>query len=49
VPDVAPLQRLAGLAAQVPEAADAALRQTVAAVALRARIELARHGDVISR
>lgn len=37
------LQRLADLAGNVPVAADPALRQAVADVALRARIELARH------
>jgi len=37
-----PLARLVLLAAEVPEAADPALRAAVAAIVLRARIELAR-------
>lgn len=44
--DLAALRHLAELAADVPEAADPALRQAVADVALRARIELARHETV---
>jgi hypothetical protein len=36
------LQRLADLAAALPEAADPALREAVGAIALRARVELAR-------
>lgn len=39
------LGRLAQLAASVPQAGDPALQAAVAAVVLRARIELARHGD----
>lgn len=44
--DESGLGRLASLAAQVPEAADPALREVVAAVTLRVRVELARHGSV---
>jgi hypothetical protein len=43
------LGRLAALTEQVPEAADPALREAVAAVTLRARVELARHGSVTGR
>ncbi len=41
--DLAALRRLAALAVDVPDAADPGLRQAVAEVALRVRIELARH------
>ncbi len=41
--DLGALRRLATLAADIPHAADPELRQAVAEVALRARIELARH------
>ena len=44
--DPATLQRLADLAGNVPQAADPALRQAVGEVALRARIELARHQTI---
>ncbi|CAH2599713.1 conserved protein of unknown function [Rhodovastum atsumiense] len=48
-PDPGALRRLAALAGQVPLAADPALRDIVAAVTLRARVELARrHANVIS-
>ena len=40
--DSAALDRLAALVEHCPEAADPALRATLAAVALRARVELAR-------
>ena len=40
--DTAALDRLATLVAHCPEAADPALRATLAAVALRAKVELAR-------
>jgi hypothetical protein len=43
-PDRASLHRLAALADQVPEAADPALAALVGAIAVRARVELARHG-----
>jgi hypothetical protein len=39
----AALHRLAGLARAVPPAADPALRQAVAAIVLRSRVELARY------
>ena len=42
-PGAARLQALAGLADAVPEAADPRLRDVVASIALRARIELARY------
>ncbi len=42
--DPAALDRLAALVAHCPDAADPALRGTLAAVALRARVELARRG-----
>jgi hypothetical protein len=45
-PDRGALQRLAALAADLPDAANPALRQAVAEVALRARIELARHETI---
>ena len=45
-PDPEALHRLAALAADVPDAADPALRQAVAEVALRARVELARHETI---
>jgi hypothetical protein len=38
------LERLAGLAEQIPDAADPGLREAVAAIALRARVEVARYG-----
>jgi hypothetical protein len=38
------LSRLAGLAAEVPEAADPRVRDAVAAIAVRARVEVARYG-----
>jgi hypothetical protein len=38
------LARLAGMAAEVPDAADPRLRDAVAAIALRARVEAARYG-----
>jgi len=44
-PDAARLARLAGLAAEMPEAADPRLRDAVAAIALRARVEAARYGS----
>jgi hypothetical protein len=47
-PDAAALHRLAELAADVPDAADPGLRQAVADVALRARVELARHEIITS-
>jgi hypothetical protein len=40
--DEAELTRLASLSAEVPVASDPALRQAVAAIALRASVELAR-------
>jgi hypothetical protein len=40
------LRQLAALAGQVPQAADPALREAVAAVTLRVRVELARHESV---
>jgi len=40
--DEAELARLASLSAEVPVASDPALRQVVAAIALRASVELAR-------
>jgi hypothetical protein len=43
-PGAARLARLAGLAAGVPDAADPRLREAVAAIALRARVEAARYG-----
>jgi hypothetical protein len=43
-PDAARLARLTGMAAEVPEAADPRLRDAVAAIALRARVEAARYG-----
>lgn len=42
--DPEPLARLAGLAEQVPAAADPRLREAVAAIVLRARVELAKRG-----
>jgi len=42
-PDEAALRRLATLATDVPAAADPLLRQAIAEVVLRARVELARH------
>ena len=42
--DPGDLARLAGLAASAPTAASPALRATLAAISLRARIELARRG-----
>ena len=47
-PDLAALRRLAALATAIPEAADPALRQAVAEVTLRARVELARHETITS-
>jgi hypothetical protein len=44
--DLGALRRLADLAGDVPAAADLQLRQAVAEVALRARVELARHDTV---
>ena len=44
--DPALLHRLAALAGDVPVAADPALRQAVAEVVLRARVELARHESI---
>jgi len=44
--DAGALEQLASLAESVPLAADAGLRATMAEVALRARIELARHRPV---
>jgi Class II flagellar assembly regulator len=41
--DPGPLADLARLAAEVPEAADPRLREVVAELVLRARVELARH------
>lgn len=41
--DTASLHRLAALAQSVPQAADPRLRQVVAAIALRSRVELARY------
>lgn len=46
--DIAALRALAELAEEIPAAADPALRQAVADVALRARVELARHATVIT-
>lgn len=43
-PDPARLRRLADLADAVPEAADPGLRDAVAAIVTRARIEAARYG-----
>jgi hypothetical protein len=48
-PDAATLRRLADLAGAVPEADDPGLRAAVAAVILRARVELARHEDITTR
>ncbi len=45
-PDAACLSRLASLAACVPEAADPGLRDIVAEIALRARIEIVRYSNV---
>jgi hypothetical protein len=42
-PDPEPLADLARLATQVPEAADPRLREVIAELVLRARVELARH------
>ena len=44
--DLPALRGLAALAQDVPQAADPGLRQAVADVALRARVELARHETV---
>ncbi len=44
--DPATLRRLAVLAGNVPAAADPGLRQAMADVALRARVELARHETI---
>ncbi len=40
----APLARLAGLAEEIPAASDPRLREVVAAIVLRARVELAKRG-----
>ena len=45
-PDPTALRRLAVLAGNVPAAADPGLRQAMAEVALRARVELARHETI---
>ncbi len=42
--DPEPLMRLVGLAEEVPPAADPRLREAVAAIVLRARVELAKRG-----
>jgi hypothetical protein len=42
--DLEPLARLAGLAAEIPAAADPRLKEAVAAIVLRARVELAKRG-----
>ena len=47
--DPTALRGLAALAETVPEAADPELRQAVADVVLRARVELARHESVTNR
>ena len=44
--DLPGLRRLADLAEDVPQAADPGLRQALAEVTLRARVELARHETV---
>jgi hypothetical protein len=44
--DLPALRRLAALAADIPDAADPGLRQALAEVTLRARVELARHESV---
>jgi len=44
--DLPGLRRLAALAEDIPQAADPGLRQALADVALRARVELARHETV---
>jgi hypothetical protein len=46
--DIAALTQLADLAREVPAAADPALRQAVADVVLRARVELSRHASVMT-
>lgn len=50
--DPGPLTELAGLATEVPDAADPRLREVVAELVLRARVELARHesrsGGIVS-
>jgi hypothetical protein len=43
-PGAARLARLGAMAAEVPDAADPRLRDAVAAIALRARVEAARYG-----
>lgn len=45
-PDPARLSHLSTLAANMPDAADPALRDIVAEIALRARIEIARYSNV---
>jgi len=46
--DLPALRQLAELAEAMPEAADPALRQALREVALRARVELARHASVMT-
>jgi hypothetical protein len=45
-PDAARLRRLAGLADDIPDAADPRLREVMRAIALRAQVELARYDAV---